>query len=231
MNPFKTKFSFKSRKEKDKDGNVVLIDETVKDEKTGVVTVTGKKVEKVIPAAPALEVEIPLPDSEEDIAAIFAKDAEGKYVDEKQVKLVFEAMGNVILEQARGQINDSEFDREKGLDYSQLTWAHIANLPPAQRRGPAIPDAVWEAFEVDYIEVMQHHGKTEEKARAGAKLLLAKFQPVKLNKKVVGALKENLQVWFTNSSRNEEFQEIYENLAGKADVLLEKDEDALVAAI
>ena len=231
MNPTKTKFSFKSKKEKDAEGNVVMIDETVKDEKTGAVTVTGKKVEKVIPAPPPVEYEIPLVDTVDDIMEMLKVDGEGKFVDEKQAKLLFEAANNIILEQARGQINDPEFDREKGLDYSQLTWAHIANLPPAQRRGPAIPEETWAAFEKDYVEVMQHHGKSEEKARAGAKLLLQKFQPVKLNKKVVGALKTNLQTWFTNSEKAEDFQEIYENLIGKADVLLEKDEDALVAAI
>lgn len=232
MNPTKVKFGFKSKKEKDANGQPIMVDEYQKDE-SGNMVATGKKVEKVIPAAPAYEVEIPLFDSVEDVAASLAVDAEGKFIDPKQAALVFEALNNVILEQARAQINDDEFDREKGLDFSVLTFAHIANLPPAQRRGPAISEQKWEAFSADYIDVMQHHGKTEDKAKAGAKLLVQKFQPVKLNKKVVQALKDNLQTWFANTTdeNREEFQDIYENLVGKADQLLEKDEDALVAAI
>jgi hypothetical protein len=220
MNQTKTKFFFKSRKEKDDNGNVVMVDEVDKDNKP-----TGKKVEKVIPAAPTLEIEIPLL-APEDIVAIFQGG------DEKQIKLVVEACNNVILEQARDIVNQNTDEvREKGIDPTSLAWITIANLPPATRKGSAISDEKWEAFEVDYVNVMVHHGKTEDKAKTGAKLLSKRFQPVKTNKKVVKALKENLALWFTNSEQQEEFADVYETLQSKADTLLEADEDALMQAI
>lgn len=227
MENTKTKFFFKSRKEKDDKGQVVMVDEYIKDEKTGEMKPTGKKTEKVIPAAEPLEVEVPLL-GVDDLVAILQLN------DEKQTKLILESLNLTIIEQAREQVNqDPEAVREKGLDQSALSWAAIANLPPAQRRGAAIPDEKWDGFVKDYVEVMQHHGKTEEKAMAGAKLLRQKYQPVKGNKKVIQALKDNLQVWYSNTTdtNREEYQDVYENLVGKADTLLEKDEDAIVAAI
>jgi hypothetical protein len=216
----KTKFFFKKRKEKDATGAVVMVNEVDKDGKP-----TGKMVEKVIPAAEPVDIEIPLL-TLSGVAEILNGG------DEKQSKLIVEAVNNVILEQARDAVNNNpEEVRKNGIDATTLTWAHIANLPPAQRKGPGISEETWEAFKADYISVMQHHGKTKEKAETGAKLLAARFQPVKLNKTVVRALKDNLSTWFANTASAEEFQDVYESLASKADTLLEQDEDALAAAV
>jgi hypothetical protein len=220
MNATKTKFYFKSRKEKDAEGNVVMVPEVDKDNKP-----TGKQVEKVIPAADPVELEIPLMGAD-DLVAILQSG------DEKQLKLILEGVNNVILEQARSLVNDDvEAARTKGIDYTQISWEFIANMPPATRKGAAIPDEVWEAFMKDYVEVMTHHGKTKEKAETGAKLLSKRFQPVKTNKKVVDALKGNLSLWFANTENKEQFQEVYETLATKADQLLEADEEAILASV
>lgn len=232
----KTKFHFKSRKDKDEAGNVIQVQEVdIKKDKDGNVVSTAavtnkdgtpKMIDKVIPAPAPLELEIPLVTTE-DLAAILQAPN-----NEKQVALILESMNAQILEQAREQVNDPDADvRTKGLDLTKLTFEFIANLPPSQRRGSAIPDEKWEAFSADYVDVMQHHGKDEAKAKTGAKLLVRKFQPVKMNKKVVSALKDNLQLWFTNSPNAEEFQDIYENLMGKADTILATDEDAILAAV
>lgn len=236
MVPTKTKFNFKSKKEKDENGNPVMVQDTVDkkegDQITKVPAVntdgTPKLVEKVIPAAPPLEVEIPLLNVE-DLKTILSAEN-----NDKQIALILESMNAQILEQAREQVNDPEANvREKGLDLTKLTFEFIANLPPSQRRGTAIPDEKWELFGKDYVDVMQHHGKDEAKAKTGAKLLIKKYQPVKGNKKVVQALKENLQLWFTNTTKenSEEFQDIYESLMSKADTLLAQDEDAILAAV
>ena len=210
MTPTKTKFGFKKRKEKDANG-----------------IVTGE-----IPAPAPVELEIPLLSSIDDVVALI--NLEGG-TEESRVKvhaLITEALNNVILEQVREAVNaDPEAAREKGVDPKSYSFVEIANLPPAERRGSAIPDEVWEAFIADYTDVMQHHGKTKEKAEMGAKLLSKKFQPVKGNKKVVQALKDNLSTWFANSSKQEDFQAVYESLAQKADSLLAADEEALLAAV
>lgn len=221
--PPKIKFHFKSKKDKDANGNVIMIDElNDKNEKT------GKRVPKIIPAPEPVELEIPLL-SLEDIVSLIQ--AEGPEFDKARV-LIVEACNAVILDQARAAVNDDpEAVREKGIDPDVIDFVKIAALPPATRRGTAIADEVWEAFVLDYVEVMQHHGKTKEKAEMGAKLLSKRFQQVKGNKKVIQALKENLSTWFANSKKAEDFQAIYETLAGKADQLLAADEEAILAAV
>lgn len=203
MVPTKTKFGFKKRKEKNEAG-----------------IVTGE-----IPAPAPVELEIPMLSMEDIVALINGGD-------EKVQALLVEAANNIILEQVRDAVNeDPEAAREKGVNPDVYDFVKIANLPPAQRRGSAIPEEVWEAFVADYTDVMQHHGKTKEKAEMGAKLLSKKFQPVKSNKKVVQALKDNLSTWFANTTKGEEFQAVYESLAQKADSLLAADEEALMQAI
>jgi hypothetical protein len=229
MVPTKSKFYFKSKKEKDDNGNVVMVKEVkeVKNKEGVVVEVreTGKMIEKIIPAPEPIEVEIPLLTLEDVVAILNGGD-------EKEIKLILEACNNIILEQARDQVNDPDANvRENGLNTEALSWKTIAYLPPATRKGSAIPDETWEAFEKDYVSVMVHHGKTEEKAKMGAKLLVKRYQPVKTNKKVIKALKENLSTWFANSEKAEDFADVYETLAQKADTLLEADEDAILAAV
>lgn len=205
MLPTKIKYFFKKRKEKD--------------------AITGN-VTKEIPAAEPIELEIPLLGIE-DLAALLNGG------DEKVLALILESVNNVIVEQVRDVVNDDpEAVRAKGIESADIyDFVKIAHMPPAQRRGSGLPDEVWEAFTADYIAVMQHHGKDAKKAETGAKLLARKFAPVKSNKKVVGMLKENLQTWFTNSEKSGELQVVYELLMGKADQLLEVDEEALAAAI
>jgi hypothetical protein len=203
MNPTAVKYFFKKRKEKDANGLVL----------------------KEIPAPEPLEISIPLLTMEDVVALIQSNN-------EKVHSLILESLNNVIIDQVRAEVNDDvEGVREKGVAADTYDFVKIAELPPATRRGSAIPDEVWEGFIKDYTEVMQHHGKTAEKAAMGAKLLKQKFQPVKSNKKVIKALKENLQTYFTNTEKAEEFQQVYETLSSKADTLLEADEDALLAAV
>jgi hypothetical protein len=207
--PVKTKFYFKSRKEMQK------------------VVEDGKEVEKevTIPKAAPVELVIPIL-TVNDVITILQSN------DEKQIALLLESVNDVVNKQARGLVDeDPEKARKDGIDNSQLTWDFISKIPPATRRGGGIEDAVWEAFIKDYVDVMVHHGKPKDKAETGAKLLAKRFQPVKDQKNMVRALLDNLRVWFTNTEKGEDFQQVYESLTSKADTLLAKDEDALMASI
>lgn len=206
--PKKTKFYFKSRKEMQKQPD-------------------GTEKEVTIPKPDPVELVIPELTTADVVNILSSGDA-------KQISLLMEAVNGVVFAQARSLVDDDvEKARKEGLDPTQLTWKFIAEIPPATRRGGGIPDEVWDAFIKDYTEVMQHHGKTKEKAETGAKLLAKRFNPVKDNKKIVKALQENLMVYYTNTTpdKAEEFQQIYETLTSKADTLLAKDEDAVLAAI
>src|SRR5258706_1388240 len=187
MQNSKVKFGFKSRKDKDeKTGEVIKVAETVIDKDTKEEKATGKMIDKVIPAAKPVEIEIPLLTLEDIVDVLNGKGTADGKPDDKEVKLILEACNNMILEQARAKVNeDPEAAREKGINTEEISWHAIAYLPPATRKGTAISDETWEAFEVDYVSVMVHHGKTEDKAKMGAKLLAKKFQPVKLNKNVI----------------------------------------------
>lgn len=202
VGPPKTRFFFKSRKEKDAEGKEV-----------------------VVPAPKAVELVIPFLTLDSVVDIINSND-------EKQQSLLLEAVNSVILGQARSLVDeDPEKARTEGIDLTQLTWDFISKIPPATRRGGGIADEVWEAFTADYVAVMQHHGKTKEKAETGAKLLAKRFAPVKDNKKVIKVLTENLLLWYTNTDKAEDFQQVYEALISKSGTLLEKDEEAIIAAI
>lgn len=180
---------------------------------------------KDIPAPEAVEAVVPKI-TMDDVAAILTKN------DPKEIELMLEALNDVILSQARSQVDDDpEKVRKEGLDNTQLTWNFIANVPPATRRGGGIADEVWEAFQKDYVETMVHHGKTQEKATTGAKILAKRFAAVKDNKKVVTALKDNVVLWYANTEKADEFAGVYEALTSRADTLLAKDEEAILAAI
>jgi hypothetical protein len=200
--PVKTKFYFKKKKEKNEKGEEV-----------------------VIPAPEAVEATVPMLGINEVTQILLAGSDKAK-------ELLLEAVNTIILSQARNLVDDDvEKARAEGLPAEQLTWEFIANIPPASRRGGGIPDEVWEVFTKDYVETMVHHGKTKEKAETGAKILVKRLNPVKDNKKVVEALKGNVAMWFNNTEQKEELAQVYEYLMQRADTLLEKDEDAVLAAI
>lgn len=152
--------------------------------------------------------------------------------DEKQTEYLLDVLEGEVYKQAREQVGDEvkPVNSQEELDESKLTMEYIANLPKAERRGGGIAKEVWAAFAADYISVMPAlTGKNAEQIGNAAKLLTAKFQPIKTNKKVISFLKEQLGMWFTNTSNAEDFAEVYEFLDKKAETLLQADEAALLA--
>jgi len=149
---------------------------------------------------------------------------------EKEINLILETLQAPILEQARAQVDENESITQDTLDSTKLGWEYIATLEPATRRGGGIPKEVWEAFVVDYTEVMPAiTGKTAEQVGRAAALLGNKFAAVKTNKQVLSFLDTQLDMYFSNTSKAEEFADCYEFLKSKVESLLNADEASLLA--
>lgn len=152
--------------------------------------------------------------------------------DEKQQRFILDTINATIYDAGRWQVGDEAkpVNKQEELDLSKLTLKYLAEMEPAERRGGGIAKEVWEAFGLDYATVMQPlTGKSEEHIQNAVALLLKKFQPVKSNKKVIEFLKGQLALWFTNTKNQEEFQECYQFLDGKANTFMSADEAALLA--
>lgn len=161
-------------------------------------------------------VEVAVPEYElEDILAILNGE------DTKTQDLVMSAINDLVISAARAQVDDPEF---KELDLSKLDLTYIASVPRAQRAG-AISKETWEAFEADYIAVvMAATGKDKERVTKAAKLTAAKFAPVKSDKRVIGILVEQLNVWFANTQQADAFADVYETLTNRAETLLNTEQ-------
>jgi hypothetical protein len=167
-------------------------------------------------------VKLPRYDVKEDIEAVLNSG------DPKQIQLLLDMMNEATDSQIKMRFDDElEAIRAEGLDPATVTWATIANLPPAQRKGAAIAKEIWNSFATDYAGVMVHHGKTKEQAEMGAKFLKKKFADIKGNKKVIASLKTNLALWYANTEESEQFGQVYETLMSKAETLLSQDEDVI----
>jgi hypothetical protein len=149
--------------------------------------------------------------------------------DEKEIALVLETLQSPILTEARNQVDENEAITQDSLDSSKLTWNYISRLEPAARRGGGIPKETWEAFVADYIEVMPAvTGKTKDQVTRAASLLGNKLSSVKGNKPVLTFLRDALDVYFSATSKSEEFVECYEFLVNKADALLKASDEELL---
>ena len=188
----------------------------------------GKPVDKlgnVLEKRASLKLNLPIPTFDGLIEALG---------DERQLAYVMSLIEEDIINQARLQVGDetTPVDSQDKLDLSKLTLTFLANQPKAERRGGGIAKEVWEAFGKDYIETMPAvSGKTAEQVGNQAKILLAKFQPAKSQKQVLGYLREQLALWFKSTNNAEEFAECYEFLDAKADAFLKMDESALLASL
>jgi hypothetical protein len=147
----------------------------------------------------------------------------------KELELLLDTVADVIMQQARSQVNDNESISQETLKLEELTWAHIANIAPAERKGGGISKETWEAFVEDYTSVMPAvTGKSAEQIGNAAKLLSGKMQACKTAKPVISFLKEQLALWYSSSPNAEDLTECYEFLTNKADTLLKADEASLL---
>lgn len=152
--------------------------------------------------------------------------------DPKQAEFIIDVLSDEIYKAARLQVGDETkpVNKQEELDESKLTLEFLANQPKAERTGGGISKEIWEEFAKDYVEVMPAAtGKSADQVSNAAKLLLAKFQPVKTNKKVIAFLQEQLALWFSSTPNAEDYTECFDFLNEKAKTLLAADEASLLA--
>lgn len=184
-----------------------------KDEATGIETENKR---------PSVELDLPLLSVEGMVAAIQAGG--------KQLDLIMEAIRDVQIARARELVNENENINSENFPYEELSWAKIANLPKAERRGGGISKEVWDEFSKDYVAIMPAAtGKSIEQVKNAAKILLNKFQQVKTNKPVLKLLKDQLALYIANSPNAEQFSDCVEFLVEKADKFLSATDEELLS--
>jgi hypothetical protein len=172
---------------------------------------------------PTVKLVLPVPTLEGVVAALR---------DEKQREYILEILAEQVKEAARQQVGDDEkpVNKQDELDVSKLTLQYLANVPKAQRTGGGIGKEVWEQFAADYMAVMPAAtGKNADQVGNAVKLLVAKFNPVKTNKKVIKFLREQLAVYAGATENLEDYAECVEFLDNKAETLLSANEEQLLA--
>lgn len=181
------------------------------------------KEDKIGNKRPSFELVLPMPTVDGVVAMLS---------DEKQTALLLDLLADEVKRQARLQVGDEQnpVNEQSALDLAKLTMKYMSEMPKSERRGGGISKEVWEAFAADYIAIMPAiTGKNADAVGNAAKLLLAKFQPVKTNKKVIAFLKTQLGLYFTNTASPEDYAECFKFLDEKADALLAADEASLLA--
>lgn len=174
---------------------------------------------------PMVSLQLPIPTFDGLIAAL---------EDPKAIQFVLDLVEAAVIDQARLQVSDEEkpVNRQDELDLTKLDLKYIANIPKSERTGGGIAKEVWEEFESNYVEVMgANTEKGEEKLRKAAKLLVAKFTPVRTEKNVIKFLREQLGFWYSKTPAQEEFAEVYKFLDEKAGTLLQRDSSDLLASL
>lgn len=169
---------------------------------------TGIKRNKVV-------LTVPVPTSTGLLEAL-----EDQKIQDYILDLVANAVGEAVREQVNADVKPVNADGE--LDLSKLTLEFLANQPKSDRRGNGIAKEVWEAFGQDYANVMAGilTTKTPEQIAAAAKLLMAKFAPIKFRKALIETLQSYLAMWFEATKQQEEFADVFEFLGNKAEELL-----------
>ncbi len=111
-----------------------------------------------------------------------------------------------------------------------LTLESIASAyleEAAASRATGIAKEVWDDFMLDYVTVMTRElpENGEEKIKNAAEHLKLRFAKCRSNKKMLAKLQGYLALWFTATSRQEEFAKLFQNLDDRAKVLLATDDE------
>lgn len=185
------------------------------------------KTDKTGVKRPTVDLKLPVP-SVEGIIYILEHATD----EPKQFELLMDAVYEVISDQARSMVNENEAINQDNFPLAKVTWDAIANMPRAERRGGGIGKETWEEFAADYIEVMPAAtNKTAEQVGNAAKLLVAKFNPVKTNKPVITALKDYLGIYVNVSPNAETYLPCVEFLKEKAEKLLNVSDEDMLASL
>lgn len=170
---------------------------------------------------PTVEIPLPYPSLQGVVGILESGDA-------KAQQLLLDAMKEVVAAHAREIINENENITAENFPYGRLAWQFIADLPAAERRGGGISKDDWKEFAETYIEIMPSvTGKSVEQVTQVAKVLLLKLQPVRMNKKILSAIKNNLTL-FASQPQAEDYVDCIEFLTNKADKLINMKEEDLM---
>lgn len=164
--------------------------------------------------------------------------------DDKSTALALEACNDVIINRARGIINElvesDSFDKTKktfgktltsaDLDLEKLSFLAIALLPKSER-GAGIPKEAFAAFVADYKETMQKPAaiallpdrkpRTPEVLDKHGIILGGKFNQVRSRKDVIGQMLGFLDIWMQVTENADEHATVYEHLVAKGKLLME----------
>lgn len=176
---------------------------------------------------PTLKVNIPLITKSGVIGALQS--------DDKSTELVVDSVNQIIIDQARGQLNDkidadpSIVLKPEDVELDKLSLAAIASMPKSAR-GAGIAKEAFQAFVADYKAVMQtpeaielfpdHKPRSPEILDKHGILLAGKFNQVKSRQDVVGQMQGFLDIWLQVSKNAEEHLTVYEFLKTKAAAIM-----------
>ena len=148
----------------------------------------------------------------------------------KQLELLQEAAETVINDAVRNALYADQHCSAWSLPLDKLTWAAIANLPKAARKGGGIPKDVWEAFIADYIAVMPAAtNKPIATIQNAVKLYNSRLQACKTRKPVLHFIVGELAIYMENSENVADFTDCVEMLLDKADTFLNYSDEDLLA--
>jgi len=185
--------------------------------------VTGEETKR-----PSFKLKLPIPTIDGIVEALGNAEY-GAKVGELLVSLVRDE----VKSQARVQVDDETkpVNEQKDLDLSTLTLEYIASLPPKERGGQKIAEEAWTAFRQDYMAIMPGvMGKDANVVENGLKLFEKKYNPCKTDKKVLGRLKEFLNLYVTHT-KSEEVVPVVEYLSERVETLLNAEAPNLLETL
>jgi hypothetical protein len=152
--------------------------------------------------------------------------------DPKKRDLILDIVGDAVREAVRQQVGDetNPVMKQEDLKVEFLSLDYLANLPKSERTGRGISKETWQEWVEDYIAtIMEVSGSSQDKVGNQARLLYpGRLQPVKMQKKVLAFLSDQLNKWSANSPNAETYNDIKIFLQKKADEFLNLTEDDYV---
>lgn len=150
--------------------------------------------------------------------------------------VLLDAANDKIIAHARNLLDSDYWTQHTAFEPGSLAWETVADAITAaalNAAGNGIAKEVWEAFGTDYVAVMLANveGMKEEHAKTAAKLFIAKLQPVKTNKAMLGKLQDRLNTWFAMTGEAEKFLPCYEALTLRINTFLAVDDSSLLENI
>lgn len=167
----------------------------------------------------AVTVEIPFLTTEEVIAILSGDNLAAK-------QLIVEQVNSVLVAEVRGQLDDLNNYEEVDLsllDMAKVDFITLANLPPSIRTGGGISEELWNEWTNDMQEVITvATDRTTAQVTVVCTLFTKKLKEVSREEKVLRALENYLNIWFTNTSEasQEKFASIYSRLSARLETYL-----------